>query len=235
MSQKRKNNPEYDNWITENTLPATTTAKLNKAFKAKTNGQHEYVRAIIESVITFCVGPAGTGKTACAVGLACEQLIHGKTQKIVISRPVIETGRQGLGFLPGTLEEKIHPYLIPILDELNIYLGKARTNLFLKDGTIRIVPLEYMRGYNLHNSFVILDEGQNATFSQIKMLLTRVGRESKIIINGDLDQSDLYDDEIGLSICMNKLQNVRDISIIELNEVDIIRNSIIARILEKLK
>src|SRR5574343_343256 len=104
--------------------------KLNKEFKPKTKGQEEYVRAIIESDITFCTGPAGSGKTACAVGLACEYLLHDKVKKIVITRPVVETGPQGLGFLPGTLENKIHPYLVPMLDEMHVYFGKYRTELY---------------------------------------------------------------------------------------------------------
>jgi phosphate starvation-inducible PhoH-like protein len=230
MSRKHKNDTNGNGQ-----LPATNSNKLHKEFKTKSDGQHDYVRAIVESDIVFCTGPAGTGKTACAVGLACEYLVKGKIENIVISRPVMETGRTGLGYLPGTFMEKIHPYLVPILDEMNLYLGKARTDLFLKNETIRIVPLEYMRGYNLHNSFIILDEAQNATLSQIKMILTRIGRESKLVINGDLDQSDLYDADMGLHVCLDKLNDVRGVSIIQLSDVDIIRNSIISRILEKLK
>lgn len=212
----------------------TNSNKLNKEFKTKTDGQHDYIRSIIESDITFCTGPAGSGKTACAVGLACDHLVTGKVENIVLSRPVVETGRHGLGYLPGSLENKIHPYLVPMLDELNLYLGKTRVDLFLTNQTIRIVPLEYMRGYNLHNSFIILDEAQNATLSQIKMILTRIGRGSKLIINGDLNQSDLQNKDIGLSICMDKLKDINGVAIIQLTDLDIIRHSIISRILEKL-
>ena len=227
MSRKRKHN-NSDNDI------QTNSDKVNKELKPKSDGQKEYIRAMIEADITICIGPAGTGKTACAVGLACEHLIKDKVEHIVITRPVMETGRQGLGYLPGNMVEKIHPYLVPILDEMHIYIGKQRTDLFLQNGKIRIVPLEYMRGYNLHQSFIILDEAQNATLPQIKMLLTRIGRRSTIVMAGDIHQSDLYDEQMGLKVCLEKLHNVRDVEIIELTNKDIIRNPIISRILEKL-
>lgn len=209
--------------------------KLNKEFKPKTKGQEEYVRAIIESDITFCTGPAGSGKTACAVGLACEYLLHDKVKKIVITRPVVETGPQGLGFLPGTLENKIHPYLVPMLDEMHVYFGKYRTELYIEHGEVRIVPLEFMRGYTFNGSFIILDEAQNATLSQIKMFLTRIGLGSKVVITGDLTQSDLDDYQMGLKKCVDKLHNINRLSIITLTDADIVRHSLISKILEKLR
>ena len=215
--------------------PQTNSNQLHKELKAKTDGQQEYIRAIVESDVTICTGPAGTGKTACAVGLGCEYLVKGKVEQIVITRPVMETGRTGLGYLPGTMVDKIHPYLVPILEEMNIYLGKVRTELFMQTNKVRVVPLEYMRGYNFHQSFIILDEAQNATLSQIKMLLTRIGRDSKVIITGDLRQSDLYDENMGLKVCLEKLVDTRSVSIVELDVQDIIRNTIISRILAKLE
>jgi phosphate starvation-inducible PhoH-like protein len=232
MSKKNRRNDNGDNY-TDNSLENNN--KLNKQFKPLTKGQTEYIRAITESQITLCTGPAGSGKTACAVGLACEHLLHDKVKQIVITRPVVETGRQGLGYLPGSMVDKIHPYLVPVLDEMTIYLGKFKTDLYIQSEKIRIVPLEYMRGYNFHRSFVILDEAQNATLSQIKMFLTRIGQHSTVVISGDIEQSDLYDDQMGLKICLEKLQNTRDVSIVTLSDVDIVRNNIISRILEKLR
>jgi phosphate starvation-inducible PhoH-like protein len=208
--------------------------KGNKDFETKTRGQEEYVRAISESDITFCTGPAGTGKTACAVGLACDYLKREKVNTIVVTRPIVETGRQGLGFLPGTMEEKIHPYLVPIMDEMYMYLGRENTRNKIACGDIRIVPLEVMRGYNFHRSFIILDEAQNATIDQLKMLITRIGRHSKVVITGDISQSDLYDEQIGLKVCLKKLVDIKGVSICELTHADIYRNSIISKILEKL-
>ena len=228
MSRKRKNGNGNGNTI------QTNSNQLHKELKPKSDGQHEYIRAMVESDITICIGPAGTGKTACAVGLACDYLVRDRVDQIVITRPVMETGRQGLGFLPGTMVEKIHPYLVPILDEMNIYLHKPRVDLFMQNGKIRIVPLEYMRGYNFHQSFIILDEAQNATLSQIKMFLTRIGRDSTVVMTGDIEQSDLYEDQMGLKVCIERLADTRGVSIVRLTTADIIRNDIIARILAKL-
>ena len=232
MSRRRKN----DNTIHNNSNgKPINRLNQNKEFKPKTPGQVEYVRAIIESDIIFCTGPAGSGKTACAVGIACEHLRTNKIKKIVISRPVIETGRQGLGFLPGTMENKIHPYLIPMLEEMYIYLGRYNVENMIKNETIVVAPLEYIRRKNLHQSFIILDEAQNVSKSQIKMLLTRIGNNSTIVIAGDIDQSDLYDEDMGLKWCINRLNDVRGVSIVQLSHLDIIRNSIISRILAKLE
>lgn len=208
--------------------------KLKQEFTAKTVNQKEYIRAMAESVVTFCTGPAGSGKSACAIALACEYLVHGKVKHIVITRPIIETGKYRIGSLPGDILEKIHPYLVPVLEEMYYYLGKFNVECKIQNEIIKVVPLEYMRGRNFHESFIILDEAQNCTLKQIKMLLTRIGNDSKCVINGDLDQSDLYDDDIGLSMCIEKLKNTRDISIVELTEQDIIRNTLISRILQKL-
>ena len=233
MSKKRRNNSNNNH--NGNGQTKVNSYKIQKDFKAKTDGQIDYVRAIVESEVVFCTGPAGTGKTACAVGLACEHLTQNKVANIVITRPVMETGRTGLGYLPGSMENKIHPYLVPILDEMKIYLGKYQTELLIENNTIRIVPLEYMRGYNFHQSFIILDEAQNATLSQLKMVLTRIGRGSTIVITGDMKQSDLFEDQMGLITCLDRLHDVRGVSIVKLTEKDIVRNGIISRILAKLE
>ena len=220
---RKKRNPKY------NARPA------RKKLKPKTQNQAEYIRSMVESDVTFCSGPAGTGKTAVAVGMACEYILENKVEKLVITRPVVESGR-GPGFLPGTLTEKVQPYLVPVMEEMKLYLGIDTYNSMRSTNTIEICPLEYMRGRNFHDTFMILDEAQNATFEQIKMFLTRIGMGSKAVINGDLDQTDLRGNEYGgLHSCISKLDNCRGVSICELDSSDIIRNSIISNILDRLK
>ena len=205
-----------------------------KLLKPKTKNQEEYIRTIAENDVTFCTGPAGTGKTAVAVGLACDYLLDKRVEKIIVTRPVVESGR-GLGFLPGTFEEKIHPYLTPVLEEMTYRLGVNRVEAYRRDGKIEVCPLEYMRGRNFHNCFMILDEAQNATFEQLKMFITRIGWDSKAVINGDIEQTDLIvSDQGGLEEFLDRLDEVNGVGIAELTEDDIIRNKIISRILNAL-
>jgi phosphate starvation-inducible PhoH-like protein len=205
-----------------------------KQLKSKTENQEDYIGAMIETDIIFCSGPAGSGKTSVAVGLACQYLIEEKIEKIVITRPVVESGR-GLGFLPGTFQEKIHPYLIPILEEMQMYLLPKEIKAYMDNNMIEIVPLEYMRGRNFHGCFMILDEAQNATMSEIKMFITRIGRHSKAVINGDANQTDLPDNiSGGLIDCMDRLDDLDSVAIVELTDDDIIRNKIIGPILARL-
>lgn len=209
-------------------------APLRKVLKPKTKNQSDYIRAMSEFDITFCTGPAGCGKTAVAVGLACQYLLTERISKIVITRPVVESGR-GLGFLPGTLTEKILPYLIPIIEEMKLYLSNDTFNMYKNQNLIELCPLEYMRGRNFHDTFMILDEAQNATYEQIKMFLTRIGMNSKAVINGDLTQTDLYGgSDGGLDDCIDRLSDVDDIGICELDSTDIVRNKIIAKIISRL-
>jgi phosphate starvation-inducible PhoH-like protein len=212
----------------------TGHTKRRKALKAKTRNQEEYIRAIEDNDVTLCTGPAGTGKTAVSVGLACYYLLDGRVEKIVVTRPVIESGR-GLGFLPGTFEEKIHPYLIPVLEEMEYRLNTNRVQAYRDEGKIEVCPLEYMRGRNFHNCFMILDEAQNATFEQLKMFITRIGWDSKAVINGDMDQTDLiHAEQGGLDTFLYRLDGVNDVGIAELTDEDIIRNKIISKILNAL-
>ena len=204
-----------------------------KSLKAKTENQQIYIDEMIDEDVTFCSGPAGSGKTSVAVGLACEYLMSEKVKKIIITRPVVESGR-GLGHLPGTLIEKINPYLVPIIEEMNMYLTPTRVDTLRDNGTIELCPLEYMRGRNFHECFMILDEAQNATFEQIKMFITRIGRNSKAVINGDLRQTDLGNASGGLERCMDTLELVEGVGVCELDYSDIIRSGIVARILKKL-
>ena len=160
--------------------------------------------------------------------------IEKRVEKIVIARPTIESGR-GLGHLQGTYTAKIQPYLIPVLEEMNKYLTPEVIRLLRNSNTIELCPLEFMRGRNFHHSFMILDEAQNATFEQIKMFITRMGKESKAILNGDPAQSDLYESQRGgFDFCMDRLTDVEGIAVCQLEGNDIVRNDIIARILNKL-
>jgi phosphate starvation-inducible protein PhoH and related proteins len=208
---------------------------IRKRLKAKTENQRDYILDINESDVTICTGPAGTGKTAVAVGLASEYILNKKVEKIVITRPVVEVGARGLGFLPGSLNEKMQPWLVPLLEEMNAYLSKQTVNSMRASNSIEIAPLEYMRGRTFDNSFMILDEAQNCTFEQIKMFLTRIGQDSKMVINGDIEQTDLHQQDNALSECAERLEGVKGLSVCELTEQDIVRNSIISRVLSRLK
>jgi len=206
-----------------------------RRLKPKTENQAKYIRSMIESDVTICIGPAGTGKTTIAVGLGCQYLLENKVNKIIVTRPVVESGK-GLGFLPGTFQDKIHPYLVPIFDEMNLYLSKEIAEKWLREKRVEICPLEYMRGRNFHDSFIILDEAQNATYKQIKMLVTRMGSRSKCVINGDIEQTDLPQSISGaLEECVDRLENLKGVSIVELERCDIIRNKIISSILDRLE
>lgn len=217
------------------TKKAPVRRPSRKKLKPKTQNQSEYIRSMSENDVIFCSGPAGSGKTACSVGLACEYLLEKRIEKIVITRPVVESGR-GIGFLPGTLNEKVHPYMVPIIEEMKLYLGMETYNSMRTTNTIEICPLEYMRGRNFHDTFMILDEAQNATFEQIKMFLTRIGMGSKAVINGDLEQTDLRNDaDGGLADCMKFLDNLEGVGICHLTCDDIVRNGIIPKILARLR
>lgn len=221
MARRKKANPQKQ------------SPQRRKRLKAKTNNQQGYIDEMVDADVTFCSGPAGSGKTSVAVGLACEYLMEERVKKIIITRPVVESGR-GLGHLPGTLVEKINPYLVPIIEEMNMYLTPSRVENMRENGTIELCPLEYMRGRNFHECFMILDEAQNATFEQIKMFITRIGRNSKAVINGDLRQSDLGNTSGGLEKCMDTLELVEGVAVCELDYSDIIRSDVVARILKTL-
>lgn len=208
--------------------------RSRKTLKPKTENQEYYIRAMAESHITICAGPAGSGKTAVCVGLACEYLLQRKVEKIVITRPVVEAGK-GIGYLPGGFHEKIQPYVVPIVEEMSSYLGREGFESLKDSGVIEICPLEFMRGRNFHGSFIVLDEAQNATFEQIKMFMTRIGRRSKAVINGDPLQSDLpYRMQGGMDYCMDKLEDLQGVSICELDSSDIVRHDIISKVLTRL-
>jgi phosphate starvation-inducible PhoH-like protein len=205
-----------------------------KKLSPKTKNQTEYIRSMAECHVILCIGPAGTGKTAVSVGMACQYLSENKVDKIVITRPVVEAG-SGLGYLPGTFDEKIHPYLVPILEEMKLYLSKEAVQKLRHDGKIEVCPLEYMRGRNFHRSFMILDEAQNATREQIKMFITRMGGGSKAVVNGDIEQSDLpHRLSGGLEEFCDKLDGLDKVAVVELDDTDIIRNKLLSQILCRL-
>ena len=217
---------------------ATAEAVSNpnrKILKPKSINQENYIISMVENDITICTGPAGSGKSSVAVGLACSWLLENKIEKIIVTRPVVEAGR-GLGYLPGTKDEKIQPYVMPVLEEMQQYLGRELVNKYIAAGIIELCPLEYMRGRNFHHSFMILDEAQNATFEQIKMFITRIGMHSRAIIEGDPLQSDLPFSMRGAMMDIKeKLFGLQGVGVCELQASDIVRNPIIGRVLERLE
>ena len=199
---------------------------------AKTKGQKKYLDAVNNHDITFAVGPAGTGKTYQAVACAVAALKNKIVNKIVITRPAVEAG-ESLGFLPGDLKEKIDPYLTPLYDALNDMIDREKLKFFIDSRMIEIAPLAYMRGRTLHNSFIILDEAQNATTMQMKMFLTRLGVTSKAIITGDLTQIDLpQKTSSGLIEAINILKNISGIACMEFDASDVVRHSLVKDIIK---
>ena len=215
------------NLFNENIL---ITAK-GRQVKPKTLGQKVYLRAIKENEITFGIGPAGTGKTYLAVAMAVAALRNKTVEKIILTRPAVEAGER-LGFLPGDLQEKVDPYLRPIYDALNDILGNETFQKFLVKGIVEVAPLAYMRGRTLDGAFIILDEAQNTTAPQMKMFLTRLGFGSKMVITGDLSQVDLpLHVKSGLAEARDVLKDVKGIQSIVLNDGDVIRHEVVARII----
>lgn len=203
-----------------------------KPIKCKTVGQKKYVDLMKKRTITFGVGPAGTGKTYLAVAIAVNEFKAKKVEKIILTRPAVEAGEK-LGFLPGDLQEKVNPYLRPLYDALQEMFGTDTFAKMLERGTIEIAPLAYMRGRTLSNAYVILDEAQNTTKEQIKMFLTRLGENSKMIITGDLTQVDLPKGlTSGLKHAIKILKDIDDIGIIKLNERDVVRHPLVQKIVK---
>ncbi len=204
-----------------------------RLIKPRSKKQVEYFNLVKKKDLVFCCGPAGTGKTYLAVALAVSMLKSGQIDKIILSRPAVEAGER-LGFLPGDLKEKIDPYLRPIYDALNDMLSFSEVLKKIENGLIEIAPLAFMRGRTLSNSFIILDESQNTTAIQMKMFLTRLGENSKMIVNGDLSQVDLPSGtKSGLRESMRILKNIDDIGFIEFTDKDVVRNSLVSKIVSK--
>ncbi len=199
--------------------------------KAMTANQKLMVKACEENDMLFAIGPAGTGKTYTAVALAVRALKNKQVRRIILTRPAVEAG-ENLGFLPGDLKEKLDPYLQPLYDALRDMLPQAKLQGFMEEGIIEIAPLAFMRGRTLDNAFVILDEAQNATQSQLKMFLTRMGRSAKFVITGDITQIDLPKNQpSGLPQAMEVLKNVKGIEFIHLDEKDVVRHKLVTAII----
>jgi len=197
--------------------------------------QKEYVRALKSNQIVMSLGPAGTGKTYLAVAVGLTMLLEKKVQRIILSRPAVEAGER-LGFLPGDMKEKIDPYLRPLYDSLHDLIDYEKIQRKIEAGEIEIAPLAFMRGRTLKNSFAILDEAQNATETQIKMFLTRIGENSKLVVNGDPSQIDLpAKNQSGLVKAQSILKNIKEISIVNFDQNDVIRHPLVSKIVEAYK
>ncbi|MDO5025875.1 MAG: PhoH family protein [Trueperella sp.] len=213
-------------------LNADILTTRGKTIRPKTLGQKAYVDAIDENTITFGIGPAGTGKTYLAMAKAVVALQNNQVKRIILSRPVVEAG-ESLGFLPGTLNDKIDPYMRPLYDALYDMIDQEVILKLLAAGTIEVAPLAYMRGRTLNDAFVILDEAQNTTPEQMKMFLTRLGFNSKMVITGDLTQVDLPGRTAsGLKIVRRILRDVSDVKMIELGSADVVRHRLVADIID---
>ena len=207
------------------------TTYWGEQIKPKSINQKEYVEAIRDKDIVFCIGPAGTGKTYLAVAMGIEFLKKGKVKRMILTRPAVEAGEE-LGFLPGDMQAKVNPYLRPLYDAIYDMIPGEEFERLKEDGRIEIAPLAFMRGRTLNNSFVILDEAQNTTSTQLKMFLTRLGFDSKAIITGDITQIDLQNDASGLSHDRNFLEDIPGIEFIYLTKTDVVRHDLVKKIIE---
>ena len=200
-----------------------------RAIRPKTPTQKQYVDAIRKNTVTFGIGPAGTGKTYLAMAMAVAAFNNKQVSRIILTRPVVEAG-ENLGFLPGSLTEKIDPYIRPLYDALFEMMEPGRANKYLADGTIEIAPLAFMRGRTLNDAFIVLDEAQNTTPGQMKMFLTRLGIGSKMVITGDITQADLPKGISGLKTVRQGLDGLEDIAFCGFKNADVVRHSLVARI-----
>lgn len=208
--------------------PTRVVPKKAEPLQAKTEKQKRYINAIKSSKVTFGIGPAGTGKTYIAGAIACDMLISGQVEKIIITRPAVEAG-ESLGFLPGELEEKYEPYIAAFRDVLNERLGKTYVEYLIKAGKIEGLPLAYMRGKTFKNCIVIFDESQNATPQQMKMFLTRIGENCKAVIDGDPAQTDIPNS--GLVGAIERVSHIPDVRVIEFSRDDVVRSGFVSEVI----
>lgn len=200
--------------------------------KARTENQRKLVKIYDKCDLIFATGPAGTGKTYTAIALAVRALRDKQVRRVILTRPAVEAGEK-LGFLPGDLKEKLDPYLQPLYDALNDMIPPLKLQKFIEDGTVQIAPLAYMRGRTLDNAFVILDEAQNTTRSQIKMFLTRMGKNAKFIVTGDVTQIDLpHKSDSGLTRAMSTVRGIEGIGFVEFDKTDIVRHELVKHIVD---
>lgn len=207
--------------------------KYVKNIRPRTDGQAQLMEAIGKYSLTLAIGPAGTGKTYLAIAKAVEALEAGRIERIILSRPAMEAG-ESLGYLPGDMHEKMAPYLRPLYDALGDRMGGKRVREYIQEGTIEIAPVGFMRGRTLNNAFVVIDEAQNCTYSQLKMLLSRLGWHSTMVVTGDPDQSDLLDGLSGLAEIARRFEPLGNIGVVRLGQKDIVRHPLVAEMLEVL-
>jgi len=239
MTRKKKNGNKNGNGVEiiekkEDIKTIKIIPKKQLIIIAKTPHQKEFLKSIKENLVTIVTGPAGSGKSRLSVVSGLKEFIEGNCKKLIFTRPCVEANGENLGFLPGNLNEKIHPYMYPVFDFLSEYLTSKQMEDMIKAEKIMTLPLAYQRGITFKRAFVLLDEGQNTTPSQVRMFLTRIGDNCKIIINGDPDQSDIKGKN-GLVDACERLEGVKDLKIVRFDESDIIRNPIVAEIEERYK
>ena len=207
--------------------------KYVKNIKPRSKGQEILLNSIKDYSLTMAIGPAGTGKTYLAIASAVEELEKGEVERIILSRPAMEAG-ESLGYLPGDMHEKMAPYLRPLYDALGDRLGGKRVRQYIEDGTIEIAPIGFMRGRTLNNAFVVIDEAQNCTYAQLKMILSRLGWHSTMVVTGDPDQSDLLEGVSGLADISRRLDSLKNVAVCRLDQGDIVRHPLVADMLEVL-
>ncbi|MGF1601990.1 MAG: PhoH family protein [Thermosynechococcaceae cyanobacterium] len=225
------NTHQQDNWqdLQKDVLART---RRGEDIRAKTFRQRQYVKAIRSHSLTFGIGPAGTGKTFLAAILAVQALLANEYEQLILTRPAIEAGER-LGFLPGDLQEKVNPYLRPLYDALHALIEPERVTALMERGVIEVAPLAYMRGRTLSHAFVILDEAQNTTPGQMKMLLTRLGKKSRLVVTGDVTQTDLPSQQTsGLAVAQKILTNIDGIAFCYLTKADVVRHPLVEKIID---
>lgn len=209
--------------------------KMLNRYEAKNLNQQDYLKSIINNILTIAYGPSGVGKTALALCLMCEHLVEDKIDKIIVTKPFVESSPKGLGYIPGKLEDKVAPYLQYFNEYMEFFLGKIQFRTFVSLGKIKILPIEYLRGSTFNDCYIFGDELQNATYTQCKLLITRLGHNSKLILNGDPTQTDLNSKfESGFLKVISKLNQLKDVGIIRFNNSDILRNDFLSVLLSKL-
>ncbi|WP_414754986.1 PhoH family protein [Anabaena sp. CCY 9910] len=222
------NHREYELQELQRDVLART--RRGEEVRAKTFRQRQYIEAIRKRDLTFCIGPAGTGKTYLAVVLAVQALLANQVEKLILTRPAVEAGER-LGFLPGDLQQKINPYLRPLYDAIYEFIDQEKVPNLIERGIIEVAPLAYMRGRTLNHAFVIVDEAQNTTPAQMKMVLTRLGFRSRMVITGDITQTDLpINQQSGLTVALQVLKHVEGIAVCEFTQKDVVRHPLVQRI-----